>query len=129
MNIVANQNKILDETQIAEIASKSASELDALDIGVVKMDDKGTVLEYNKYESELGNVPQANALGKCFFTEVAPCTNNRLFYGKFQEGVAKNELDSAMPYVFTYKIRPTAVIIQMYRNTATGENWLFVKRK
>lgn len=120
---------ILNESVLKKLPSLSAAELDALSIGVVKVDDKGTIQMYNKEEGRIGNVNPASVIGKNFFTQVAPCTNNRLFFGKFKEGVAKGSMSFSMPYTFTYKIKPTNVLIQMYRDTATNTNWIIVKQR
>ena len=56
------------------------------------------------------------AEGRNFFTQVAPCTNNRLMFGKFKDGVSKGELDSEFNYTITYKMKPTNVQIRLYRH-------------
>ena len=56
---------------------------DAQDYGVVQVDDAGVILMYNRYESELAGIDPNFAEGRNFFTQVAPCTNNRLFFGRF----------------------------------------------
>lgn len=120
---------ILNDSVLKKLPNLSAAELDALSIGVVKVDDKGTIQMYNKEEGRIGNVNPASVIGKNFFTQVAPCTNNRLFFGKFKEGVASGNLSFAMPYTFTYKIKPTNVMIQMYRDNGTNTNWIIVKER
>lgn len=107
----------------------SRDQADGANFGIVKVDDQGQILLYNRYESELAGVPVATAEGKNFFTQVAICTNNRLFYGKFKDGVASGHLDVSFNYVFTYKMKPTNVIIQLYRDQASSTNWIFVKKK
>lgn len=107
----------------------SRDQADAANFGIVKVDDQGQILLYNRYESELAGVPVASAEGKNFFTQVAICTNNRLFFGKFKDGVASGHLDVSFNYVFTYKMKPTNVIIQLYRDQASSTNWIFVKKK
>jgi photoactive yellow protein len=116
-------------TEIREFGKMSQSQLDALGFGVIQVDDSGTVKSYNKYESELGNTPIAEAIGKNFFTQVAPCTNNRLIFGKFKDGVAANNMDFEVAFVFTYKIKPVSVTIQMFRDTLAKTNWILVKRR
>ncbi|MCL9999189.1 MAG: photoactive yellow protein [Erythrobacter sp.] len=117
----------------AEIDSKlgalSRDDADLADFGIVKVDDEGKIELYNKYEAELAGVTPAAAEGRNFFTEIAPCTNNKLFFGRFQNGVAAGELDAEFNYTFTYKLRPTNVGIHMKRDKATGSNWIFVKKK
>ena len=107
----------------------SRDQADGANFGIVKVDDQGQILLYNKYESELAGVPVASAEGKNFFTQVAICTNNRLFFGEFKDGVTSGHLDASFNYVFTYKMKPTNVMIQLYRDQASSTNWIFVKKK
>jgi photoactive yellow protein len=109
------------------IASMSADELNALDFGVVRVDNQGKILFYNKYESELAGIPPAEATGKNFFYDVAPCTNNRLFLGSFQQGVREGTLHILFFYTFTYRMKPTYVKVVIYKNKA-DENWIFVQK-
>ena len=107
----------------------SRDQADNANFGIVKVDDQGQILLYNKYESDLAGVSVASAEGKNFFTQVAICTNNRLFFGIFKDGVTSGHLDASFNYVFTYKMKPTNVMIQLYRDQATSTNWIFVKKK
>jgi photoactive yellow protein len=102
-------------------------DFDHFDFGVVKLDSTGSVLVYNKWESDMAGVPKFSAVGKNFFTQVAPCTNNRLFAGRFKDGVAKGEMDTEFNYTFTYKMKPTNVVIRLYKDD-TG-NYVFVSKK
>ncbi len=121
------------KTEVADIlgnlGSISREIADSKDFGIVKVDESGIIQLYNKYESELAGVPVANAEGKNFFTQVAICTNNRLFFGKFKEGVAKKQLDATFYYVFTYKMKPTNVVIRLYRDPSDHTNWIFIKKR
>ena len=120
---------IASTSEIREFGKMSQAQLDSLAFGVIQVDDQGIVKSYNKYESELGNTPIPEAIGKNFFTQVAPCTNNRLIYGRFKEGVAANQLEFEVNYVFTYKIKPVNVTIQVYRDNLANTNWMLVKRR
>jgi len=113
----------------SNLASLSRDAADAAEFGIVKVDDEGRIELYNKYEAELAGVTPAAAEGRNFFTEIAPCTNNKLFHGRFQSGVAADELDSEFNYTFTYKLRPTNVAIHLKRDPETKSNWVFVKKK
>jgi photoactive yellow protein len=113
---------------LRDLPYMSRAQLDALEFGVVRVDDGGTVQLYNRYESELANVDQEAAIGRNFFRELAPCTNNRLVFGRFKDGVAANKLDAFVTYAFTYKMRPTLVNIHLYRDPVSKTNWVMVKR-
>ncbi|MCS6984640.1 MAG: PAS domain-containing protein [Leptospiraceae bacterium] len=114
---------------LTKLAQMSRNELDSLDFGVVKVDDHGTILIYNRYESELASIPPSQAEGKNFFKEIAPCTNNHLFYGTFKEGVKRGDLNHLFLYTFTYKMRPTNVNVHLYRDKLSGSNFILVQKR
>lgn len=120
-------SKFIDPNILGKLGTLTQTEADAASYGIVKVDASGKILLYNKYESELANVPIQTAVGKNFFTEVAICTNNRIFYGRFKEGMINGDLDIAFNYVFTYKMKPTNVVIHLYLDKASDTNWIFVK--
>ena len=96
--------------------------------GIVRLDDDGTVQFYNRYESELSGVAPEDALGRDFFTQLAPCSNNHLFRGRFEEGIDTGTLDDHFTYTFTYKMRPTLVDVRLYRDEA-GLNWVLIHKR
>lgn len=110
------------------LGSFTRNDADACDFGVVKVDDSGVIQLYNRYESELAGVIPSAAEGKNFFTQVAPCSNNGLFYGAFKKGVAAGHLNTSFPYTFTYRMKPTNVKIHLFRDTASATNWIFVAK-
>ena len=115
----------VDSSTLTTLPALDQHQADALDFGVVKVDDDGNVLLYNKWESDMAGVPVASAMGKNFFTQVAPCTNNRLFFGRFKDGVSAGNLDTEFNYTFTYKMKPTNVVIRLLRD-GSSTNWVFV---
>ena len=118
----------VDSSTLTTLPALDQHQADALDFGVVKVDDDGNVLLYNKWESDMAGVPVASAMGKNFFTQVAPCTNNRLFFGRFKDGVSAGELDTEFNYTFTYKMKPTNVVIRLLRD-GSSTNWVFVAKR
>jgi photoactive yellow protein len=113
---------------LAQLDSMTQTALDALDFGVVKVDDRGTVLLTNRYEAEFSGVPSEQAVGKNWFFDIAPCTNNRLFLGTFRKGVAEGQMNLYFFYAFTFKMAPTEVRVHLYRSPS-GSNWILLKRK
>jgi len=97
--------------------------LDNTDFGIVKMDGKGTVLFYNKAESKISGLSKESAIGKHFFTEVAPCTNNFMVAEKYK----KETLDEELPYIFSYITKPTPVNLRLLKGV-TGNQYLLVER-
>ena len=107
-------------------AAVSRDVADAQGFGVVQVSDDGTIQLYNQWESTLAGVAPTAAVGRNFFTQVAPCTNNRLVHVKFKDGVARGALDTEFSYTFTYKMKPTNVAIRLYRHAPSATNWVFV---
>ena len=118
----------VDSSTLTTLPSHDQSQADALDFGIVKVDDEGNVLLYNQWESDMAGVPVASAMGKNFFTQVAPCTNNRLFFGRFKDGVSAGDLDTEFNYTFTYKMKPTNVVVRILRDGSSA-NWVFVAKR
>ena len=112
---------------LGKLGILSREDADRMDYGVVKVDPTGKILLYNHYESVLAGVAPSAAEGRNFFNEIAPCTNNRLFMGRFMQGVEKGELDSSFNYTFTYKMKPTNVAIRILHDKSSKTNWIFVK--
>ncbi|MBC7545615.1 MAG: photoactive yellow protein [Candidatus Sericytochromatia bacterium] len=101
---------------------------DTLPYGAVKIDDAGTIEVYNDYEADLAGLTTVSAIGKNWFRDIAPCTNNRLFMGRFKDGVQKGLLNTEFPYTFSYKMAITNVKVHMVRSVQGKSNWVFVKK-
>lgn len=118
---------LLPPETIDRLPTMDRAAIDALEVGVVGVDDKGVILVYNAAESRLSGLDAAAVEGRNFFTQVAPCCNNRLLYGRFKEGVAQDSLALTLPYTFTYKMKPTNVTVQLARTQRT--NWILIARR
>lgn len=103
-------------------------EIDALDFSVIQVDDEGVILLYSRRESDLTGFDVKAVEGTNFFTELAPCVNNGLVYGRFQEGIAAGALDSELNYALTYRMRPVLAQLRLWRDPETGTNWVLLKR-
>lgn len=113
----------------ANLASLTQEQADHANVGIVEVDDKGVIKLYNDYEAELASLEKNSVFGRNFFTQVAPCTNNRLFLGAFKQGVQSNAIDKNFNYTFTYKMKPTPVVIQIYREPESKRNYIFVLKR
>jgi photoactive yellow protein len=87
--------------------------MNGLPFGMVKLDAKGTVIEYNMAEGDLTGIDPKWAIGKNFFDEVALCTKTAGFYGRFVEGVQKGFLNTVFDYVFDHRSESVKVRVQM----------------
>ena len=110
-----------------EIGRLTSAEVDDLPFGAIQLDEEGTVLTYNRFESKFAGREKAHVVGRNFFHEVAPCTRVKAFYGAFQEGVRRQELDEVFDFVFQFPQEPKQVRIRMvYASSGKKSIWIFV---
>jgi len=122
----ANSPFVPDDV-LAAAGTLTRDDIEQLPFGAIKCDDAGRVLLYNTAQAQLANMAVSAVEGKNFFTQVALCCNNPLFYGAFKRGVAADALNTSFPYTFTYKMKPTNVIVHLFRDATTKANWIFIK--
>ncbi len=103
-----------------------AGQLDACPFGVIAMDAAGTVVAYNAYEARRAGLAAERVMGRHFFSEVAPCTNNYLVATRFEEEPA---LDATIPYVFTLRMRPTPVELRLLKQPGAARMYLLVRTR
>jgi photoactive yellow protein len=102
-------------------------ELDHLPFGAIQLDTDGNILKYNAYESRLAGINQSDAIGRNLFTEIAPCTNVKEFYGRFKAGVQKKMLHEKFRYHFVFEPNPVDVTVTLFYSDITRSVWVFVR--
>jgi photoactive yellow protein len=117
-----------DESLYQKIDTMKPKELDELPQGAIQLDVSGKILKYNLYEQRLANVKPEKAVGRNFFTELAPCTDVKEFHGRFIEGVKKKELHETFRYHFSFATDPTDVSITLHYSATTNTVWVFVRK-
>jgi photoactive yellow protein len=110
-----------------KVDSISEKELDSLPYGVIQLDAQGTVLRYNAYEAGLSHVAKQKVLGKNFFKEIAPCTDMKDFYGRFQDGIDGGELHCTFRFHFAFKESPRDVTVTLFYNKRDETVWVLVQ--
>ena len=108
------------------LGALTETEMDELPTGVIGMSQDGIVVVYNRAEAELSRLTPARVLGRHFFGNVAPCTNNHLIAQRFE---TEPELDAMLDYVFTLRMAPTPVRLRMLRSAAEPLMYLLVERR
>lgn len=108
-----------------EMLSNDQAQFDTLDFGLVAMDLEATIVGYNATESNYAGIARSDVVGLNFFIDVAPCTNNYLVAGRFEE---ESVLDETIDYVLTFKMRPTPVRLRMIKDERSGRQYLAIKR-
>lgn len=98
------------------IATMTEAELDALPFGILELDGRGTVMRINRTEGEIVGYDPASAVGKNFFTDIAPCADTPAFRGRFDQGVASGELKSTFEYRYDGQRKASVWVHMMGRN-------------
>ena len=109
---------------IGEVGSMGAVELDALPFGAIQLDEAGTILSYNRAEERISGRKAAEVIGKNFFRDVAPCTRVKRFFGAFQLGLERRELNEVFDFTFRFPTGAREVRIRMIYSRAAV--WIFV---
>ncbi len=104
----------------------SNEELDKLPYGMIQLDATGRILNYNAVESKLASLKKEDAIGKQFFTEIAPCTKVQDFYGRFKEGVIRESLDTSFRFHFAFKQNPRDVTVRLLYSRRTRTVWVLI---
>lgn len=127
--MMTNSSSFVPGHVLASLGTLTAAQAEKLDFGVVKLDETGKILIYNSYNSvHFTDFAGKNVIGLNYFTEVAPCSNNFMFSGRFLRGVQIGSLNQVFDYVFTYKIEPTKVKIHLLHDHTSNTNWIFVRK-
>lgn len=118
---------LFDQPDIFDLLEQaSPAVLDAAGFGIVRMGPDGVVQAYNRAESTLSGLSPEKVIGRHFFTDVAPCTNNFMVAQRFLDQAS---LDQTIDYVFTFRIKPTAVRLRLLRSPAAASMYLLVEKR
>jgi photoactive yellow protein len=108
---------VSDAFKSFDLAQASAVEnVDELPFGVIVVDRKGTILEYNRYESDMTGFSRERVIDRNFFRDVAPCTAIRDFEGRFEEFLSSHDTSiEPFEFVFPFAKGPQRVTIVFVR--------------
>jgi len=107
-----------------QLLSTSDADLQDTPFGVIALDAAHRVVFYNRTESTLSGLSTERVVGRHFFSEVAPCTNNFMVAHRFE---TEGELDATIDYVFTLRMKPTPVGLRLLARPDTARRFLLVQ--
>lgn len=115
------------EAIMHEASHLTPTELDLLPFGAIHVDGNGIIDAYNVAEEQLANRTRSEVIGKMFFDHVAPCTRVKRFYGAFQEGIRRGQLNEVFDFSFRFPHGTREVRIRMiYSDAPRPGVWIFV---
>lgn len=113
-----------DEHLLDLLEATPLERIDELDFGLIAMDRGGEVLAYNAFESQRAGIARERVIGRNFFVDIGPCTNNYMVAERFRSG---EDLDEEMDYVFTLRMSPTPVTLRLLAHTGSPRQYLAVR--
>ncbi|MGI4755605.1 MAG: phosphonate transporter [Janthinobacterium lividum] len=103
----------------------SSDDLDALPYGVVGLTSDGMVEIYNATESRMAGLPRASVMHTAFFLATAQCMNNFMVAQRLAD---EPTLDVTLPYILTFRMRPTPVTLRLLKAESTPRSYLLIRR-
>ena len=121
---------IVHYSKLKKLESTSTEELERMNIGIIKLDDDGNVLFFNNKARVMpGLTGNKTVLGQNFFKTLAPATNNRLFFGRFIQGVTDSQLNIRFRYTYIQpKEKSLNFVIHLHRKPESTGNWMLFKQ-
>jgi photoactive yellow protein len=120
----------MDEHADVELAFGLPLErLDELPFGAVVVDEEGTILEYNEYETRLSHLERKRVLGRNFFRDIAPCTAVQGFEGRLRTfHKSKERVSESFSYRFPFTHGTVDVEITFLRLPEKGRFLIAIER-
>jgi photoactive yellow protein len=122
---------VFDTEQLNALHTAEPSRWDDHSVGVVQLDDDGTVQYVNEAACQLPRLQNATpdeVVGQNFFTDLALSTNNDLFRGRFERGTECDAMQVCFPYTFIAPgYAPTVFNVHMHRHPRASSNWILLE--
>ena len=118
-----------DTKNLAEaLEALTTDEIDQLPFGVIAIDPQGLVRVFSQAEAKLSGYGARPALGKAFFTDIAPCMDNSHFKGRIDKARSAGALSISFTFVgdFEDSNRELSVRVQSAKD---GGAWIAIKRE
>ena len=113
-----------DGYQLAQrLAAATNHELDQLEFGVVEMNLAGTVLRYNKTESDHSGLLPERVVGRYFFLIIAPCCNNSQVAHRY----AGAAVDETVKFTFALRSKHCPVTLRLLKDASAKRMYLLVR--
>ncbi len=117
-----------DRPDLAHAMEKlSLEQIDELPFGVIRVDPEGCVVLLSRTEAELSGFGKRPAIGKIFFSDVAPCMGVDGFQGRIQRAREHGHLDLEFGWVGDFSDRNRQLRVRV-QSASDGGIWVFMDR-
>lgn len=125
MSATVTEQHVFESISITDLDRLSTAQLDALPFGVVGLSEKGLVEIYNTTEALMAGLPAATVMGSSFFLSTAQCMNNFMVAQRLED---ESELDLTLPYVLTFRMRPTPATLRLLKSSLSLRRYILIRR-
>ncbi len=117
-----------DTPRLAQAIERlTLDEVDALPYGAIRLNAEGRVTFYSKAEARLSGYGTRPAIGKVFFSEIAPCMDNDDFLGRIEAARRQGALDLEFGWIGDFEDRDRALRVRV-QSSSDGGVWVFISR-
>jgi photoactive yellow protein len=116
-----------DPDLAARVEAMNAEQINALPFGAIRIDADGVVRHYSAREAELSGFGERTAIGRDFFTRMAPCMDSPMVRGRIEKALAERTLDIRISHVGDFTDRQRLLELRAVSATSGGF-WLFLRR-
>jgi photoactive yellow protein len=118
---------LADEGLPRTVERLSIEALNALPFGVIRLDPTGRVTFFSRTESKQSGFGDRNALGRNFFTDLAPCMGSDAFQRRIDQALAAGTLDLTFEQIGDFDDAERELRVRVASATGGGQ-WVFIQR-
>jgi photoactive yellow protein len=112
---------------VQQVEKLAPEEIDELPFGSIRLDQDLRVTFYSLAEGRLSGYGDRPAIGRIFFSEIAPCMSNELFLGRIDQARARGTLDMEFGWIGDFS-DPNREIRVRVRSAGQDGIWIFLQR-
>ena len=119
--------RIDDENLVLRVEQLPRAALDALPFGTIRLDAAGRVTYLSQTEAKQSGLGDRSAIGRTFFTELAPCMGAPDFLRRIEHAEASGTLDITFEQVGDFDDAERELRVRV--KSASGDGfWVFIER-
>lgn len=123
---MANDAEQFTTVLFEDLIAGTRQKLDSYSFGIIGFGADYIVTLYNALESASSGLTPSRVVGKHFFEEIAPCMNNFMVAQRFLD---EPELDAVIPYILTWRMKPTPVRLRLIQSKKSDTRFILVERR
>jgi photoactive yellow protein len=112
---------------LTRVEAASPSELDSLGFGVIRLDATDNVIFFSRTEAQQSGFGDRTAVGRQFWTEIAPCMGTPEFMRRLDQAKRAGTLDLTFEQIGDFDDAERQLHVRMIAASQNGV-WVFIRR-